>query len=108
MKTEEKFEIGNGRIGESPLHLSGRDHVTGRSQFVDDIPKPRHLLQAKFLTSPVARGHITKLDYSKALEIPEELSPGTSGHSADAEGKLRTCGGRTEPNHFSPAPRGAP
>ena len=70
MKTEEKFEIGRGRVGESPLHLSGRDHVTGRSQFVDDMPKPRHLLQAKLLTSPVARGHITKLDFSRALQVP--------------------------------------
>lgn len=70
MSTEEKFEIGNGRIGDSPLHLSGRDHVTGRSQFVDDMPKPRHLLQAKLLTSPVAKGRITRLDCAKALEVP--------------------------------------
>lgn len=70
MATEEKAETKLGLVGTSPLHLSGRDHVTGRSQFLDDMPKPRHLLAVKVLASPVARGHITRLDVSRALEIP--------------------------------------
>ena len=34
-------------VGASPLHLSGREHVTGRSRFIDDLPKPRGLLIVK-------------------------------------------------------------
>ena len=70
MATEEKAETRLGRVGTSPLHLSGRDHVTGRSQFLDDMPKPRHLLVVKVLASPVARGHIRRLDVAPALAIP--------------------------------------
>lgn len=60
----------SGKVGASPLHLSGREHVTGRSQFVDDIPKPRNLLVVKILTSSVARGRITELDIDAAKDIP--------------------------------------
>lgn len=58
-----------GRCGTSPLHISGRDHVTGRSQFIDDIPKPRNLLYVKFLPSPIAHGKIVKLNTQKAKEL---------------------------------------
>jgi xanthine dehydrogenase large subunit len=58
-----------GQVGTSPLHISGRDHVTGRSQFIDDIPKPRNLLYVKFLPSPIAHGKIGKLDTHKAKEL---------------------------------------
>lgn len=70
MAKEEKAGTRLGRVGSSPLHLSGRDHVTGRSQFLDDMPKPRHLLTVKVLTSPVACGRIARLDVSKAMDIP--------------------------------------
>lgn len=59
-----------GKAGTSPLHISGRDHVTGRSQFIDDIPKPRNLLFVKILPSPIAHGKIIRLDTSAAREVP--------------------------------------
>ena len=68
--TEEKAETRLGMVGTSPLHLSGRDHVTGRSEFIDDMPKPRHLLTVKVLASPVAHGEIRRLDTSRAEAIP--------------------------------------
>ncbi len=40
-----------GQAGTSPLHVSGRDHVMGRSQFIDDIPKPGNLLYVKVMVS---------------------------------------------------------
>ena len=44
-----------GQAGTSPLHVSGRDHVMGRSQFIDDIPKPGNLSgTAVALLSPLA------------------------------------------------------
>lgn len=54
----------------SPLHISGYDHVTGRSQFIDDIPKPRNLLYVKVLPSPMAHGKIIKLDTALAKALP--------------------------------------
>ncbi|NNJ31696.1 xanthine dehydrogenase molybdopterin binding subunit [Lacrimispora defluvii] len=59
-----------GQAGTSPLHVSGRDHVMGRSQFIDDIPKPGNLLYVKVMVSPVANGRIVKLDTQKASEMP--------------------------------------
>lgn len=79
MASEEKAGKRLGMIGTSPLHLSGRDHVTGRSQFLDDMPKPRHLLTVKVLASPVARGHITRLDVSPALAVPGVVRVITAG-----------------------------
>lgn len=58
-----------GQVGTSPVHISGRDHVTGRSQFIDDIPKPRNVLYVKVLVSPIAKGKISKLEIQKAKEI---------------------------------------
>ena len=58
-----------GQVGTSPLHISGHDHVRGRSQFIDDIPKPRNLLYVKFLPSPIAHGKIVKLDTHRAKEV---------------------------------------
>lgn len=56
----------SGMVGTSPCHLSGREHVTGRSWFIDDMPKPRGLLYVKILPSPVAYGRITKLETDAA------------------------------------------
>lgn len=59
-----------GQVGTSPLHISGREHVTGRSWFIDDIPKPRNTLYVKILVSPIAHGKIRKLDTEKAKDLP--------------------------------------
>lgn len=58
-----------GIVGTSPLHLNGREHVTGRSRFIDDIPKPGGLMYVKILPSPVAHGRISKLDTQAAREL---------------------------------------
>lgn len=58
-----------GQVGTSPLHISGPDHVTGRSQFIDDIPKPRNLLYVKILPSPLAHGKIIAIDTGKAKAL---------------------------------------
>ncbi len=43
-------------------------HVTGRSEFVDDIPVPEGLLYAAVFTSPIAHGIVKKLDVENALK----------------------------------------
>lgn len=58
-----------GQVGTSPIHISGKDHVTGRSQFIDDIPKPRNILYVKVLVSSVAKGNIRRLSFEKAKEM---------------------------------------
>lgn len=72
MKNEwnENESTGWGEVGTSPLHISGRDHVTGRSWFIDDIPKPRNLLYVKILPSPIAHGKIVALNTEKAKAFP--------------------------------------
>ena len=71
MKNEQMEQnIQWGQAGTSPLHVSGRDHVMGRSQFIDDIPKPGNVLFIKVLVSPAAKGRIKKLDTQKASEMP--------------------------------------
>lgn len=71
MKNEQiKQNIQWGQAGTSPLHVNGRDHVMGRSQFIDDIPKPGNLLYVTVMVSPAACGRIKKLDTQKAGEMP--------------------------------------
>ncbi|MDF2511585.1 MAG: xdhB [Herbinix sp.] len=72
MKNEQKENSCSqwGQVGTSPLHISGFDHVTGRSQFIDDIPKPRNLLQLKILPSPLAHGKIVRINTEKAKALP--------------------------------------
>ncbi len=69
-QVSENIKNESGKVGTSPLHLSGREHVTGRSQFVDDMPKPRNLLFVKVLPSPAANGKITRLDIEEAKAVP--------------------------------------
>ena len=42
----------------------------GRSQFIDDIPKPNNLLYVKVFVSPVACGIMKTLDTKEASEMP--------------------------------------
>lgn len=59
-----------GPVGTSPRHLSGVEHVTGRSQFVDDAPVLPGTLCVKVLVSPVAHGRIRLLDLEAAKTVP--------------------------------------
>jgi xanthine dehydrogenase large subunit len=57
-------------VGRSIPHESSRDHVRGRSVFLDDIIPARNELLVDFLGSPVARGQIVALDLSEAARLP--------------------------------------
>jgi xanthine dehydrogenase molybdopterin binding subunit len=57
-----------------PFHIAGPLHVTGRSRFVVDEPRPEGLCFLKFFVSPFARARILKLDAAEA-----ERSPGVLG-----------------------------
>lgn len=57
-------------VGRSVPHESSRDHVRGRSQFLDDIAPAKNELLVDFLGSPVARGEITRLDLEAARAVP--------------------------------------
>jgi xanthine dehydrogenase large subunit len=37
-------------------------HVRGESQFIDDLPEPRHLLHAAVVVSPIAHGRLLSID----------------------------------------------
>ncbi|EDY81048.1 Aldehyde oxidase and xanthine dehydrogenase, molybdopterin binding domain, putative [Verrucomicrobiia bacterium DG1235] len=51
-------------------HCDSQLHVTGRSEYVDDVSPPAGLLHAAVFGSPIAHGEIQSLDTSKAREIP--------------------------------------
>ncbi|MCH6258603.1 molybdopterin-dependent oxidoreductase [Puniceicoccaceae bacterium K14] len=51
-------------------HCDSELHVSGRSEYVDDVAPPANLLHAAIFGSPVAHGIIRSLDTSKALEVP--------------------------------------
>ena len=55
-------------VGARLPRYDGVAHVTGRSQFVDDVRVP-NMLWAKALRSPVHHAGITKLDTKKAEAI---------------------------------------
>lgn len=51
-------------------HCDSALHVSGKSQYVDDVPEPTGLLHAAIYGSPVAHGTIRSLDSGKALDLP--------------------------------------
>ena len=62
----------------NPSHAESRDlkhesadgHVSGRAAYVDDQAHQRPMLEMWPVPSPVAHGHITKLDVSRAEKMP--------------------------------------
>lgn len=57
-------------LHENAVHESAWKHVTGRAQFVNDMPLPPHGLVSKIVVSSVAHGIIKNIDMTEALEIP--------------------------------------
>lgn len=62
-----------GIVGQSVKRRDGIGHVTGQTQYVDDVSYP-NMLWLKMVRSPVARGVIRRVDTSKA-----EAFPGVAG-----------------------------
>ena len=56
-------------VGARLPRYDGLGHVTGRTQFVDDV-RVTKMLWAKALRSPVHHAAITRLDTSKAEQLP--------------------------------------
>lgn len=57
-------------LHENAVHESAWKHVTGRAQFINDMPLPPGCLVSKIITSPVAHGIIRSIDSSEALKVP--------------------------------------
>ena len=55
-------------------HCDSALHVTGQSNYVDDVPSPAGMLHGAFFGSPVAHGIIKSLDTSKAAQVPGVVS----------------------------------
>jgi CO/xanthine dehydrogenase Mo-binding subunit len=75
-----------GYVGSPVLRYDGIGHVTGRTEYVDDIQRPG-MLYVKCLLSPVHRGIIRSLDLSAAAKMPgvagvisSEDIPGTNAY----------------------------
>ena len=57
-------------IGKDIAHDSARTHVSGESQFLDDLAPLAGELVVGVVGSPLAHGRLTRLDVSPALEVP--------------------------------------
>lgn len=78
------------------------DHhlVTGRGQFLGDIRLPR-MLEAAILRSPIAHGQITRIDASRALEIPGVHAVVTAEDLAGQIGPITRPFYKTIPEHVA-------
>lgn len=56
-------------VGQSISRRDGLGHVTGRTQYVDDISFP-NMLHLKMVRSPVAHARIKGIDFSEAEKVP--------------------------------------
>ena len=54
----------------SPAHDSAHLHVSGRANYVDDIPLPANTLHAAFGTSGIAHGRVTGLNLEPVRSAP--------------------------------------
>lgn len=57
-----------------PHHISGRLHVSGRSRFIGEEPRPSNLACVKVLASPFARARIRRFDAAVARSLPGVLA----------------------------------
>src|SRR5579871_6406290 len=58
-----------GIVGQSVKRRDGIGHVTGQTQYVDDVSYPG-MLWLKMVRSPVSRGRILGVDTSRAERLP--------------------------------------
>jgi CO/xanthine dehydrogenase Mo-binding subunit len=58
-----------GIVGQSVKRRDGVGHVTGQTQYVDDVFYP-NMLWIKMVRSPVSRGRIRRIDSAKAEALP--------------------------------------
>ncbi len=59
-----------GTVHTDERHDSAHKHVTGRAEYVDDIPEPAGTLHAYLALSTVAHGEIQSTDFSEVLAHP--------------------------------------
>ncbi len=69
----------SGVVHKSLPHDSAPLHVTGRAQYVDDIPAPAGTLHLAFGLSPAARGTILKTDLARVHAAPGVVAVLTAG-----------------------------
>lgn len=50
-------------------HCDSELHVSGRSQYIDDVPAPAGMLHAAIFGSPVAHGKVVRLDFEAAEKV---------------------------------------
>lgn len=58
----------NDVAGQKIAHDSAVLHVTGKAQYLDDLPEPPHLLHAALVTSPHAHARILSINARQAVE----------------------------------------
>src|SRR5882672_8618050 len=60
----------SGQVHTARRHDSALKHVTGQALYIDDIPEPPDTLHGALVLSPIASGHLRRLDLSKAAFAP--------------------------------------
>jgi CO/xanthine dehydrogenase Mo-binding subunit len=56
-------------VGQSVLRRDGMSHVTGKTQYIDDIRFP-DMVYLKMVRSPLHHAHILGIDFSEAEKVP--------------------------------------
>ncbi len=59
--------------GKNAPHDNSLGHVTGKSLFIDDIPKTTNEILVTYVGSPFAKGKLNSIDSKRALMIPGVL-----------------------------------
>lgn len=59
-----------GGAGHARAHESAIKHVTGRADYIDDLPSPARTLHVMVGQSPVAHGRVTRMDLEKVKAYP--------------------------------------
>lgn len=84
-----------GGVHSAARHDSAMKHVTGQALYIDDMPEPAGTLHGALVLSPVASGHIVRLDFAAAASAPGVVAVLSAG---DIPGRNSITGaGREEP-----------
>ncbi len=92
MTTREKFadlSIKRSHVGKGYAHDSAKKHVEGTAIYVDDMAELPRTLHAALVLSPVAHGHLSSIDITKALAL---------------DGVVRVLSAKDVPGHNEVAP----
>jgi CO/xanthine dehydrogenase Mo-binding subunit len=88
---ESKIQNQKSKIPDAPPRIDMKDKVTGRAQYVEDLPDLPHTIYGAPLLSPYSHAKILSIDSAKALKMPGVLGIVDRDHLDSVNPRLKVA-----------------